>query len=390
MKRWWMLLVCLLVLVLGGGPALGGEAVIPELDIARQEIPENEALKMIQDMKAGWNLGNTFDAFDCSWLQNGLDYETGWCGVRTTEKLIDGLKAAGFRTLRIPVSWHNHLDADWNIDPAWMDRVCEVAGWACDRGMYVILNIHHDCARDYYYPDSEHLENSARYIRTIWTQIADRFGDYDEHLIFESINEPPLAGTSHEWYWEAGDPECRDAMACIMKLNQVFVDTVRASGGKNAQRYLMVPSYDASPDYACAPEFQLPEDPAENRIIVSAHAYTPYHFALEMPGTDSFSLATSQKNDITGFLDRLYRKYVSRGVPVLIGEFGAMEKNGNLQDRVDWAAFYVAAARSRGITCCWWDNNVFEGNGERFGLFNRTTGECALPEILEAIMKYCE
>ena len=121
MKRWWMPLVCLLVL--GVGPALGGEAVIPELDIARQEIPENEALKMIQDMKAGWNLGNTFDAFDCSWLQNGLDYETGWCGVRTTEKLIDGLKAAGFRTLRIPVSWHNHLDADWNIGPAWMDRV---------------------------------------------------------------------------------------------------------------------------------------------------------------------------------------------------------------------------------------------------------------------------
>ena len=180
-------------------------------------------------------------------------------------------------------------------------------------------------------------------------------------------------------------------MAQIVKLNQVFVDTVRATGGNNADRYLMVPAYDASPDYACESAFTLPEDSADNRIIVSAHAYSPYNFALEQPGIDSFSLNNaSQKSGITGFLDKLYHAYVARGIPVLMGEFGAMEKNGNLQDRVNWISYYVAQARARGITCCWWDNHVFQGNGERFGLFDREKAACVNPVLLEAFMRYAE
>ena len=113
--------------------------------------------------------------------------------------------------------------------------------------------------------------------------------------------------------------------------------------------------------------------------------------ALEQPGTDSFSLDNSkQKSGVAMFLSSLYTKYVANGIPVVIGEFGAMEKNGNLQARVDWLSFYAAQARSRGITCCWWDNNCFSGNGERFGLFDRTAARCAVPELLEAFMKNCE
>ncbi len=384
-------LILALLMMLGWGTALGETIVIPELDLQEKSIPENEALALIREMKAGWNLGNTFDASDCTWLRNGLEYESAWCGAMTTEKLIQSLKDAGFNTLRLPVSWHNHLDEDWNIDEAWISRVQEVASWAYDRGMYVIINIHHDCDPKYYYPDEAHFENSARYMRTIWKQIAERFADWDEHLILEAINEPRLKDTDHEWWWVETDAACQEAMAQIVKLNQVFVDTVRASGGNNATRYLMVPAYDASPEYACSAQFSLPEDSVSNRIIVSAHAYSPYSFALEMPGIQTFSIQNAnQRSEIAGFLQKLYDTYVSRGIPVLMGEFGAMEKNGNLQDRVDWISWYVASARIRGISCCWWDNNLFTGNGERFGLFNRATGECVNPEILEAFMQYCE
>lgn len=386
-------MLTLLTVMATGGLAEGGSVVIPEIRTAAFEIPDNEALRMIRDMKAGWNLGNTFDASNCFWLseEKKMDYESAWCGVKTSQALIQAVKAAGFRTIRIPVSWHNHLSEDWTIDAAWLDRVREVASWAYEEGLYVIVNIHHDDDPAYYYPDAAHAENAARYVRTIWRQLAEKFADFDERLIFEAINEPRLTGTSHEWWWEAGDASCQDAMAQIVALNQVFVDTVRAGGGWNATRYLMVPAYDANPEYACQPAFTLPEDSADNRIIVSAHAYAPYSFALEQPGTDRFSLTDEgQKTGITGFLDLLYRTYVSRGIPVLMGEFGAMEKNGNLQDRVDWISFYVAEARARGITCCWWDNNLFSGAGERFGLFDRQDARCVNPELLEAFMTYCE
>ena len=386
-----LILAVMMLLIAGIGMAEETGAVIPEIETKDMLIPDNEAMRLIRDMKAGWNLGNTFDAIDCHWLKNPLEYECGWCGVITSEKLMDALQQAGFRTIRIPVSWHNHLDKEWTIDPAWLTRVQEVAGWAYDRGMYVIVNIHHDCDPAYYYPDTAHSENSEKYMRTIWHQLAEAFRDWGNRLILESINEPRLKDTDHEWWWDASHPECQDAMAQIVKLNQVFVDTVRATGGNNADRYLMVPAYDASPDYACESAFTLPEDSADNRIIVSAHAYSPYNFALEQPGIDSFSLNNaSQKSGITGFLDKLYHAYVARGIPVLMGEFGAMEKNGNLQDRVNWIAYYVSQARARGITCCWWDNHVFQGNGERFGLFDREKAACVNPVLLEAFMRYAE
>ena len=366
------------------------KVVIPDIKTEKMEIPDNDALHFVLAMKAGWNLGNTFDAIDCNWLQDPLDYESAWCGVKTDERLIEKLQESGFQTIRIPVSWHNHLEADWTINAAWLERVKEVVSWAYDRGMYVILNIHHDCNPGFYYPSPAHAETSEHYIRTIWGQLAAAFGQFGDRLIFESINEPRLTGTGYEWNWNASVPECRNAMKQIVRLNQVFVDVVRATGGENATRYLMVPAYDANPEYACNPDFSLPADSADNRIIVSVHAYSPYSFALEQPGTNTFSLNNaSQKTGITGFLTKLYKTYVSKGIPVVIGEFGAMEKKGNLQDRVDWVSFYVAEARSLGITCCWWDNNIFEGSGERFGLFDREKAECVNQKILEAIMRYC-
>ncbi len=383
-------LLCALLMAVGCAAA-AAEIVIPDLTIPSREIPETEGLALIRDMKAGWNLGNAFDAVNCPWLRDPMDYESVWCREKTTEALIEAVHAAGFRTLRIPVSWHNHVDASYTIDPRWLDRVYEVASWARDRGMYVILNIHHDNEPGFYYPSQAQAKTSEAYVRAIWSQLAEKFASWDERLIFECVNEPRLSGTQYEWWYDPRYSECRKAMERIVYLNQVFVDTVRASGGNNANRYLMVPAYAANWSYSCDDTFSLPKDSAKDRIILSVHAYIPYDFALEEPGISSFSLANEgQKEEITWMLDSLYDRYVSRGIPVLMGEFGAMEKDGNLQARVDWLAWYVANARARGITCCWWDNHIFKGNGEHFGLFDRKTAVCEIPELAETFMRYCE
>lgn len=366
-----------------------------EYVIKEFEIPDGEVFQMIRDMKLGWNLGNTFDAMDCNWLSNELDYESAWNGVKTTPELIAALKEAGFNTVRIPVSWHNHLtdEENYTISEAWLNRVNEVVDYCIDQDMYAIINIHHDNSEDYMYPDSEHLDQSVKYVTSIWTQLAERFKDYDGKLLFASLNEPRLVGHNNEWWIDPNSEDCKDAISCINTLNQAFVDTVRASGGNNATRYLICPGYDASPDGALNSGFVLPTDPVDNdrHIILSVHAYTPYNFALESPGTDTWSSSNARNlSDMVGFMNDIYNAYVAKGIPVIIDEFGAQEKNGNLESRVDFAGCYVAQARARGMTCIWWDNNLMKGNGERFGIIDRKTREWAFPEIMEAMVNHAE
>lgn len=393
-----MFLVLTLAVMSGLTAAIAeGEIIIPEIGGMKEfEKPDNEALAFVRDMKAGWNLGNTFDAYDDEgWFKGTGDaMETAWIGkaARTTREAIAAVQAAGFKTMRLPVSWHNHVDQNDQIDPVWLNRVKEVADYAIELGMYVIVNVHHDNNQNYFYPDEEHFSRSAQYLTAVWTQVANTFRDYDDHLILESMNEPRLVGTNFEWYWTAEDSACREAADCINRLNQLFVDTVRGTGGQNATRYLAVPAYDANPYYAADEAFQLPTDTADNRIIVSAHAYTPYDFALNQnSGDHTFDLEKDgpKKAEITQFLNALYNRFVSQGIPVIMDEFGAMEKSGNLQDRVNFAAYYVASASARGITCCWWDNHLFKGNGERFGILDRISCEWVYPEIMQAIQTNC-
>ena len=391
MNRKTTLLLCALALLaaMAGAMAEPGDTIsVGPLEVARQQIPDNEAMAFLRRMGVGWNLGNTFDAWDDN-TRDPMGLEKYWCGVKTTEAMIKALKQAGFSTLRIPVSWHNHVDGELNIDGEWLERVRQVADWALDRDMTVIVNIHHDTHRDYYYPTEALYAQSERYVRRIWEQLAARFADCGDRLIFESINEPRMADTQWEWWLDENSEECRQAADCVNRLNQVFVDTVRAAGGNNATRYLMVPGYDASASSVLGDWFALPEDAADNRVIVSVHAYTPYSFALEDGGTDSFELATgAQTAEIGGFMNGLYEKYISKGIPVVIGEFGARDKKGNLQARVNFASYYTAQASARNIPCCWWDNNAFSGWGELFGLFKRADCSWPYPELVEALMKF--
>lgn len=393
MKKWIALAVCVALLCALAATGGAESAVqVPEVNALRQcEIPDNEAMAFLKAMGVGWNLGNTFDATQDSWpARKEMDIETSWVGTATTEELIAAVHDAGFNTIRIPVSWHNHVSGDGDtISEAWLSRVQQVVDWAVGCGMYVILNTHHDVYPEYYYPDEAHYERSAAYLGHIWTQLAERFKDYDEHLILESMNEPRLKDTDYEWVFNASEPACAESAACINRLNQLFVDTVRASGGQNATRYLMVPGYDAAPENAVSDAFVLPTDTADNRIIVSVHAYTPYSFALQDGGVKTFDIhLASQTNDINYFINNLYKKYITQGIPVVIGEFGARDKDGNLQERVNFAAYYTHCASARNIPCCWWDNHAFKGNGELFGLIDRKTCSWKNPEIVEAIMRY--
>lgn len=362
--------------------------LVPDVQVDKYQVPESEGMDFIKELYLGWNLGNTFDAADVGNIsaEHEMDYEKAWCGDFTKIENIAAVKAAGFKTIRIPVSWHNHVDENDRISRAWLTRVKEVVDWCLDMDLYVIVNTHHDNAEDFYYPDTAHMERSKQYLTAVWSQIAETFKDYDEHLILESLNEPRLVGTDYEWWIDRNNAQCKDAVACINTLNQLFVDTVRASGGTNATRWLLVPGYAASPDGALNPDFAMPNDP-QNRVILSVHAYRPYNFALNKAGTKEWSLDNAgDTGDIVGFMDNLYAKFVLNGVPVLIGEFGAMNKD-NLENRVAFSAYYTACARAHGMSCLWWDNNAFAGSGENFGLLYRRSSTFNYPEIVQALLK---
>jgi endoglucanase len=338
------------------------------------------AADVVSQMRIGWNIGNTMDASASGALPLDPPYkcETAWGNPQVTQELIDAVLDSGFNVIRIPVSWSSHVGAapDYEITESWMNRVQEIVDYAYNKGAYVILNLHHETWNDPYY-DSE--EAICDRMQKIWTQIADRFADYDEHLIFEGQNEPRKQGTSVEW--TGGDQEGWDV---VNAANAAFVEAVRSAGGSNPYRMLMIPGYAASSSTTALEHIEIPE--GDDRIIVSVHAYTPYNFALNVNGTSSWNNDTM---DIDQLMSDLKSLFIDKGIPVIIGEFGAMNKE-NEAERAEWATYYLTKAKEIGVPCLWWDNGAFSGSGELFGLFDRTTGEVAYPDLLEAMMKATE
>ena len=337
--------------------------------ISIRDIPSTD---LIKELKIGWNLGNTLDA-----TGGGVNSETSWGNPVTKEEMFIAVKDAGFNIIRIPVSWGGHLSSepDYNINTVWLDRVNEIVDYAIDNDLYVILNMHHE---EWHFPSYDNLEKAETILTKVWAQIANRFKDYDEHLIFEGMNEPRMKGTPLEW--NGGNEEARDV---INQLNQAFVDTIRNSKGNNPYRHIMIPTYAASSDPKTWKDFIIPED---DKIIVSIHAYTPYNFALNKKGTANWSPENANDTrDIDYLMDNLYASFVSKGQPVILGEYGAMDKD-NIEARVLWARFYIEKATEKGIPCIWWDNGAFIGSGELFGLLDRKTLEWKHPEIVEALM----
>lgn len=326
-----------------------------------EETPGNTMTgeDLMKDMKIGWNLGNTFDA---------PQGEMSWGNPATTPELLQYVKELGFSTIRIPITWSSHTDGapGYTIDETWMNRIDTVVNQALDAGLYVIINSHHD--NGVYYPAPENETAAKEYLTAVWTQVAEHFKDADYHLIFQTMNEPRVEGSAYEWWVDTGNEACMAAVEVVNVLNQTAVDAIRATGGRNEDRFIIVSPYAANATAATLSNFRLPEDPA-GKLIVSVHAYTPYDLCLSMDETKN-TFTRAGKSDIKSFMAGVSRKYVQKGIPVIIDEMGIIWKD-NPEDRQEWAKTYVSLAKEYGMVCIWWDNGSTTAGTESFGIVNR-------------------
>lgn len=338
------------------------------------------AAELIAEMGTGWNLGNTMDSEEGG--------ETGWGNPVTTKEMIDEVHRAGFDTLRIPTTWKNSMGGtpDYTVDSEWLKRLEEIVGYALENDMYVIINTHHDT--DWIKPQYEDVENVKVQLAALWTQIAEYFKDYGDHLIFEGLNEPRIVGGANEW--NGGTEEGRD---CLNQLNDVFVKTVRATGGNNETRTLLITTFAAQPAASGVSALIVPDD---KYVGVSIHAYTPYRFTYDSVG-ESWNTAVfdgSCASEIDVLFASLNEAFISKGIPVIITEYGSVSKMidktwyiTNTEEVAKWAKHYVSAAEKYGIPCVWWDNGYHKSGNELFGIFNRRELTWYEPEVVTAIME---
>ncbi|MBP1561837.1 MAG: glycoside hydrolase family 5 protein [Oscillospiraceae bacterium] len=343
--------------------------------VEKREMRDISSAELVKEIKIGWSLGNTLDATGGS----GVESETSWGNPVTTKEMITAVKDAGFNTVRIPTTWGPHMDANGVVSEEWMNRVQEVVNYAYEQDMFVILNIHHEDWHDPYYDTAE---ASTEKLKSLWTQIGTRFADYDEHLIFEVLNEPRKRNTGMEW--NGGDKEGHEV---VNQMNAAAVEAIRALGGNNAKRHIMLPTYAASSTDSAIRDFVLPE--GDDKLIVSIHAYLPYEFALGGDLAKRKFDPEGNASEIVHLMDSLKTNFIDKGIPVIIGECGARSK-ANSEDRAVWAEFYIRSAKAIGVPCVIWDNNAFSGTGENFGLLDRRTCTWKEPDIISGFMKGLE
>ena len=363
------------------GAQSGSDASAAEVITAHQgEIKDISSTELVKDMKIGWSLGNTLDGGGKS--SKGSSPETierAWGNPVTTKEMIDEIKNAGFNVLRIPTTWDwSTGDApDYKISDEWLARVKEVVDYGMANDMYVILNIHHET---WHYPTEDNYEAASDRLKKVWTQIGNYFENYDEHLIFEGLNEPRVIGSDEEW--AGGSDVTREV---VNKLDADFVSTIRSLGGNNKLRHLMIPGYAASSSEVALKALKIPEN--DDKLIVSVHAYIPYNFALSDSKQANKWIACKGgfTTDIDNLADLLKTLFTDKGQAVIIGEFGARSKD-NEKYRAEWAKYYVTKMNTIGVPCVWWDNGAFTGSGELFGLFDRRTLEWRFPLVKDALI----
>lgn len=323
---------------------------------AAETMRNISSAELVKDMGLGWNLGNTFDSL-CAWIQNGTpeQYETGWGNPVTTKEVIKKVKETGFKTVRIPVTWINAMDTTTNkVDDAFMARVKEVVDWCIEEDLYVIINVHHDGGVG----ETAWIRNAVndyagveKRFETLWTQISETFKDYSDYLVFEGMNEIDFGSVSKN-----------DAYNLMNKLNQKFVDTVRATGGNNAQRHLLISGYNTDIDLTSDARFVMPEDSA-GKLMLSLHYYSPPQFAVaESNCTWCTPQTTWGTADDYAQLDaammKIYTNFISKGIPVIIGEYGVLTEAENNKDKESIRKYLSAVsekALSYGMCPVLWD-----------------------------------
>jgi endoglucanase len=393
------------------------QELIAEFQIS--SINELSSMELVKKMGAGWNLGNTLDAhFDGAPYENWnatpgyystgktpADQERMWGNPVTTKAMIDKLKADGFNTIRVPVTWYIFTGPapEYKIVGAWMNRVQEVVDYVIDNGMFCILNTHHEDYHTYsggvtgwlrlYGNGSavsaqDRQEMNARFEK-MWEQIAERFKDYDERLIFEGLNEP----RAQLGFDPGNNAATWDSIYSVLnELLQTFVDTVRASSGNNTSRHLMVTPYFAQfglhggqntiEKFVDTGTKQLRVNDPNNRLIVSLHYYEPYYFAAGngmtvYDPTLNGNHIPYNNGRVYEFLDKLVNTYK---IPVVMGETGTVDQN-NEAERVKWAQDYVKNVQELGVPVVIWD----DGGG--FKLLNRRQGTWYFPNLAAALVQ---
>lgn len=309
--------------------------------------------------------------------------ETVWGNPAANQEIFNGYAAAGFKSVRIPVTWYQYVDANGNIAPFWLARVKQVVDYARNAGLYVMLNMHHE---SWLIPDNAHEADADAKMRSYWTQIANYFKDYDNHLMFAGSNEVHMPD-----FW--GAPTAENC-AVQSGFNQEFVNAVRATGGNNASRSLVVQLYVTNIDFGvdqCKQDV-LPTDTIANRLMVEMHWYDPFNFTINGDNTAIWqwgALATDpsavetwgNEGNTRLKYDKAMTTFANKGVPVIMGEYGAYTKSsgpgqGNQTYTNYWAQYATYAAVSRGIVPMWWDTG---------DIIDRNTGAVKNPGLLNAL-----
>lgn len=314
---------------------------------AAQTMRDISSAELVKDMGLGWNLGNTLDSI-CPWITGGTveQYETGWGNPVITKDIIKKVKASGFKTVRIPITWINCMDTSTNTVRAdFMARVKEVVDWCIEEDLYVIINVHHDGGS----ADTAWIRNAAKdftgvekRFASLWTQISQTFKDYSDYLVFEGMNEIDFGSVSKN-----------EAYDTMNKLNQTFVDTVRSTGGNNAQRHLLVSGYNTDIALTSDSRFVMPQDKA-GRLMLSLHYYSPPQFCV---AESNCSWCTPQtvwgSADDYAALDaamlKIYTNFISKGIPVIIGEYGVLTEAENNKDK-ESIRKYLAAVSEKAVS----------------------------------------
>jgi endoglucanase len=325
------------------------------------------------NMAPGWNLGNSLEAYAGGTLPKTSSQETVWGNQAVNQALMNGVKTAGFKSIRIPVAWAQYANSNNVIAPFWLARVKQVVDMARSAGLYVILNEHWDGG--WLQPTYAAQTSAKPKLAALWTQVANYFRGYDQHLLFAGTNEVTVN-------WAAPTAE----NCSVQKgYNQAFVNAVRKTGGNNATRYLVVQTYATNIDYGISCNQQMPTDTASRRLMVEVHYYDPYDFTLNTNsaiwqwGKNATSPANTETWANEAYVDAQFQKmksyFINRGIPVILGEYAASlrtEYDSPQKYRNYWDQYITMSARQHGLVPMYWDNGYLTNH--QSGLFNRATG----------------
>ena len=370
-------------------------------------VAQPTAKQWNSEVTAGWNLGNQFEcspksgnsrSMDIGMWDNSIDAETAWGNPKVTRKTIKAIKDAGFNAIRIPVRWQCHITNAhaMSIDKEWIKRVKEVVDWCLECDLKVMINTHHDQWLEGR-PLHRYQQENCQKLALLWFNIASEFADYDYRLAFAGTNE---VHEPDNW----GKPTAEN-LEVQNAYNQTFIDVVRATGGNNLKRHLIVQTYVCNPDFGIYNgDFIIPTDVEGNGndyMSVEFHYYTPWDYAGEgkfyywgEPYREFGEIPASNEQTMIDLFDRAVSTWSDKGLGVIIGEWGISDHyQGNQIDKIHenmtyYCRFLVSEARKRGFSTFVWDNNAFGNGQEKFGIFDRKKGmKVKATWILQGIME---